>query len=387
MSGQRVKFDGTVSTRETRSDRKAITLYELHTGGKSTLKDPRLIIISAALQEHRNPFWPELDANGDSDIIPASEIELTGLGRLNPDGTLYAALPRNTKVKFEPWARGRKHRTVQELIASGHDMEVLNYATTPSDRNRTTVGVGELTGVRFHPAFYKSGAALWTIVPNDAGSLNPAPPNNAGYETHFTAPSNHVDSVEVIATFPRPLPNYPVQLKRKFKVIEPDGVQAAVRGLPDQFPHVSPNWVIAAGFHLDVTLQPTTVSFYRVQVKEPAANATATNGYYVANPPPNHDSAHGADQWHQAAIDNKIDVAGGFDHAQSPTLPYSVSQAGSFKWPISPIWRVGNGDTTTDSLSGWTDQVFTLGADKKMTVEKFGHSVWRYPNEERGHAQ
>ena len=382
LKAQRWKFNGSGPGLLTRT-RQAKTLYELRTGGKSELHDPRLIVITCALYGHRNPFWPEAEPNDDWYQIPASEIELTGLGRLNSDGTLYAALARNTRVKFEPWARGRERLTVNQLLASGHDMEVLNVATTPFDRHRTTVGVGELTGVRFNPVFNGSGAPYWTIVPPDGsgGSLSPGAPNNYGAQTDYTAASNHVDAVEVIATFPRPLPGYPVQLKRKFKVIEPSGVQANVRGQADLFTNLPR---VGAGMQLDVFLLPKTVSFYRVEIMEPEQPSTGTDHFADGNAPP-HGTAQGANKWHPVIYTNKV-VDEFFDHA-ADAWGWPTGVSGTYTWPIDPVWRVGEGDTTNDDLPGWTAQIFTLSEDGTMRIDKLEHHVIRSPDEDRGIVQ
>ena len=134
---------------------------------------------------------------------------------------------------------------------------------------------------------------------------------------------------------------------------------------------------------MDVVLQPTNVSFYRVQIIEPVANATNRTGCFTNTVPPNHDSTHGAGKWHSVVCNNLISDLD-FDHAACFGGP--VGQAGSYTWPISPLWQVV-GDTTSNALSGWTDQVHTLDSDGTTTVEKLGHHVTRHTSETRGTAQ
>jgi hypothetical protein len=165
-----------------------------------------------------------------------------------------------------------------------------------------------------------------------------------------------------------------------FTVIEPSGISATLRGPPDYF---YPLPAVGAGMYMNVVLQPTSVSFYRVQIIEPVASATNTTGYFVDNPPPNHDLQHGAGTWHPVAINNLV-TDGVFDHAASSGSP--IGEEGAYTWPISPLWQVV-GNTTSNALNGWTDQVHTLDADGTVTVQKLGHHVRRSPNQPCGTAQ
>src|SRR5208337_4428084 len=105
-------------------------------------------------------------------------------------------------------------------------------------------------------------------------------------------------------------------------------------------------------------------------------------GYFTNTVPPNHDLDHGAGKWHPVTNTNLVSD-GDFDHANS--YGWSSGQAGSYTWPISPLWRVV-GSSASNALSGWTDQVHTLAADGTMTVEKLRHHVTRRTSEARGTA-
>src|SRR5947209_6972258 len=96
--------------------------------------------------------------------------------------------------------------------------------------------------------------------------------------------------------------------------------------------------------YMDVVLQPMTVSFYRLEMKEPQETATGT-GYFANNPPP-HGTAQGANAWHPVAYNNLIKgpPIDFFDHAfDAANWPIGVS--GTYTWPIHPVWRVGASDT------------------------------------------
>jgi hypothetical protein len=134
---------------------------------------------------------------------------------------------------------------------------------------------------------------------------------------------------------------------------------------------------------MDVVLQPTTVAFGHVLVEEPGASAIGT-GYFVDHPAPPHDTAHGANVWHNVNCSNLIlgPPVDFFDHAFSiGGLPIGVS--GTYTWPIHPLWMTDI-DSTTHQLSGWTDQIHTLQSDGTMKVEKLGRTVTRHPNENCG---
>ena len=136
---------------------------------------------------------------------------------------------------------------------------------------------------------------------------------------------------------------------------------------------------------MDVVLQPISVSFYRLQIMEPGASATGRQGYFINNPPPDHGDLQGANQWHQVVCNPvNLVVDGVFDHAESYGWP--IGQWGSYTWSIHPVWRI-SGDTRTNSLSGWTDQVHTLYTDGTVKVEKLGHTVTRHTYEPTGIAQ
>jgi hypothetical protein len=214
----------------------------------------------------------------------------------------------------------------------------------------------------------------------DIGSVSPAAPSNTGYQTSFIASSNAANTV-VIATFPTASPNRPTQLKKKFEVIEPDGVETDVRGEADLFTNLPR---VGAGMQLDVFLLPKTVSFYRVEIMEPEQASTGTGHFADGNAPP-HGTAQGANDWHPVIYSNKV-VDELFDHA-ADAWGWPIGVSGTYTWPIEPVWRVGASDTTNDDLPGWTDQVFTLSSDGTMRIDKLGHHVIRGPNEPRGTVQ
>jgi hypothetical protein len=236
------------------------------------------------------------------------------------------------------------------------------------------VGVGEYVNMTFQPDFWLH-PPLWG---HTGGGLNVGPtiPANA---VLYTASSN-ATSDSVMANFPAPGGKH-VTLTTTFGVVAPDGVTTTVR----EFDWAGSLPLVGAGMKLDVVLQPTTVSFSRVEVMEPGEPTTGITGYFSNHPPPTH-AGNGADVWHPVNCGNLImgPPIDAFDHANSYGWP--VGQWGTYTWPIHPIWRVP-GTGTTHTLSGWTDQVHTLQVDGTVIVQKFGHTVTRGPNEPRGSGQ
>jgi hypothetical protein len=290
---------------------------------------------------------------------------LNGTDMAFPNGMTYKALPDNEEHDITPVVNAQRYTF--GIGAAKHELRLAHYCLLAGDTNRTDLGVGERVDLSFSAALVNNSA--WTCTwSTAAGSVYPS----SGNATTFIAPSN-ASPATVTATVGDEQVDVP------FAVFEPSGIKASLRGLPDLFAIGS----VGAGMYMNVVLQPTNVSFYRVQVKEPVADATNKQGYFVNHPPPNHDELHGAGAWHPVLCNNFVSD-GVFDHADSYNWP--IGQSGVYTWPIDAIWRIA-ADSVTHALSGWTPQVHTLSADGTVTVEKLGHHVTRSPNQPYGTAQ
>jgi hypothetical protein len=312
----------------------------------------------------------------DSSVRPDTVI-VGELGRVNFDYTIYAVKPRGETIDATVHAPLKRY--VWRPLGNMHDLAVQCVCTGPNDRERTTVGVGEQVNLCFEPALDFHNPQ-WTHAGGNL-STSPTVPANG---TFYTASSNAATD-KVMANFPKSGGGY-VTLTTTFDVRAPTGVKTSIRGLAEFFAGPYPR--VAAGMFIDVVLQPTTVSFNRVQVQEPGEPTTAT-GYFtqLGVTPPSH-SGNGADEWHPVSCDNKVlsPPLNRFDHAWDDR-GWPIGVSGTYTWPIHPVWRVGAADTTTDPLSGWTEQKFTLSDNGTMRIDKFGHHVIRGPNQERGTAQ
>jgi hypothetical protein len=124
-------------------------------------------------------------------------------------------------------------------------------ATTPADRTRKKIGIGEEVTVSTDPAT----AAAWTVA--GGGSLAPA----AGNSTTFTA-SKSASKSTVKATVGTNA------ITADFDVVAPDGIKSTVSSNPSLGTPGPPNNQIGSETIFDCTVQPATVSFYRVEFRE-----------------------------------------------------------------------------------------------------------------------
>jgi len=185
-----------------------------------------------------------------------------------------------------------------------------------------------------------------------------------GLLTKFTAPSN-ATTATVTAKFRGA--SVPVP----FTVIAPDGVEKAEITSVNHYGV----GVAGAGMHLKVTIGPTSVSFYRINIWEEGKDASNISGYFTTHPPASH-IGHGANVWHSVGCDNV--VGNNFDNAHSFDWPSPWSPGGRYTWDIPAKWRIPG--ASTNSMTGW-NQVHTLEANGTMTIDKFGKTVSRTVND------
>lgn len=231
-------------------------------------------------------------------------------------------------------------------------------ATTPSDRTRKTVGVGEEVNLRIMPSGI---SGTWST---SGGNINPAIGNSTFVEVPHVATSITVTvscGSGVLCDIP-------------FSVLEPSGYLA-----PVNTPITGYGTNIAgAGMTINLWLPPTNVSFYRVEIVEVEAISTNATGYFAnTNVWPAWKLDHGlcgAGAWVPVGMNNYI----GTDTANSGACPPPWTD-GHFSWPIPGGWRV-IGNTPTNNLP-WSDQDFTINSNGTVTLLKFGHGVTRATND------
>jgi hypothetical protein len=342
----------------------------LFTGGKRLPKWKNFFSFTGAATNYptmdSSPWWVPQTVSPEA--IQVQGKPLISLGMLWPEGMTYKALPDNEMQDITPFVDSPRYQFTVNAVK--HKLILQHYCVVGGDTRRTDLGVGERVTHKFAPDLV-TNSYWYNTWSSTAGSVWPTD----GNETTFTAPSNASP-----ATVTAVLGNEQVDVP--FGVAQPSGIEATLRGLPDYY---WPLPAVGAGMYMNVVIQPTNVSFYRLEIEEPGASASKRQGYFVNNPPPDHGDLQGANKWHPVVC-NPINlvVDGVFDHASSSGWPIGVS--GSYTWPINPLWRIA-GDSVTHPLSGWTDQVHTLGADGTVIVEKLGHHVTRSPYQPYGTAQ
>ncbi|HSY20034.1 MAG TPA: hypothetical protein VK815_16940, partial [Candidatus Acidoferrales bacterium] len=352
--------------------RTADTVMKLYTGGRALSQQQNLFCLSAKARRTQGmklkpnllgpavywewdlpPIWgPESD-------VASTDITVDGQP-LGADGNQWRLYKDDDTRIVTPQVKNQDYYT---FTVGQQKYYLISRCGCPlADLDRTTVGVAEYVTLFFStdPKGANSVNFTTTAWKTSAGSISPA----IGYSTIFTAPSNAATAT-VTATV------HGQSVTKDFNILEPSGIKAKIRSHDSYVVGT-----VGAGMEMDVVLQPTTVSFNRVQIKEPGAAATGKTYYFASHAPPNHDSDHGANAWHPVTCDNLVSDAH-FDHAWSAGWP--IGQHGSYTWPISPIWSVGGDDSNSHPLSGWTDQIMTLSSDGTMKVDKLGCSDVRSP--------
>jgi len=321
--------------------RKAQAEFVLETGGPASSTEKSLWMFTA----------------GTGGNLP-QEISIGGLGNLDTNGMLFAMLADRTQVSDTPTANPKKPDTGNVWVYGvKYTLVSTCVATTPADRARTNIGVGEEVNLTFTPPLVTN--AFWAV---SAGSKFPAFANH----TRLTAPSNAA-TVTVTVNVGQ------ATLKRSFNVIEPTKLDHA--DFVEYYSYTSTTKA-GAGVHLRPYIGPTNVSFYKVQIEEVGENASDVIGYFTVHSPPSH-IGNGADAWISLDYDNHW--LGDYDWARSNDWPSPWSSTnfsgGSYTWNIPSKWRV-KGLTNEHSMTGW-NQVHTLSSNGTMSVSKFGHTVSR----------
>lgn len=344
------------------NDQRELTML---TGGDPTSSDDELYVISGSAETVDFLDFPVIDPYNPTfpiyNIIPPQQISIGSFGSLDTNGNLYVVLPTHKSPVVTPHISSSKYSYIN-IHGQGYKLTSTCVASVPTNYSRTTIGVGEEISCAMSPSI----GAKWSV--SGGGSVSPG---NTIFSssTIFTAP-NHAASVTVTATFANGS-----QLSKKFTVIEPISyVRAQITGTNTASYFGTGN--AGAGMTNAIWIGPTTVSFYKVSIMEVGEVSTNATGYFAnTNTYPtdwldhNH---HGANHWTLLTVANVFS-----DHASSGTCSTPWS-SGSFSWTIPADWSVGGGPT--NSMTGW-NQVHNIDSSGKVTVQKFGHTMTRTPND------
>jgi hypothetical protein len=329
-------------------------VVELFTGGKAQRQSKSLFILSQTLMQLKYSVWAERGLYA-GDIAP-QQITLGAYGNLDSDGTLTVTAGNGQHVVITPHAPGNWYGgNLPSQTKYSPSSWTWYPALTNTNRDRTTVGVGEQVDLFGMPV-----DTAWTT---SAGSLSAT----NGNVTTFTAPSN-APSGGVIATVIGTCKT--ASMAVLFNVVPPSGIDHAKIIATN---HYSIG-VAGAGMGNAIWIAPTSVSFYRVEIVEVGEPATNVTGYFTNFPPSDLDHrTHGADHWFYLTADNKwSDTA-----AIGPLLPPWLS--GEFSWTIPANWKVGESGST-NFMNGWT-QVFEIDWNGTVSINKFENTIVRDTND------
>lgn len=247
------------------NDQAEITLL---TGGEADSTDTELYAIQGGAQART--FTDQSGVYGNVSGVAPGQIQIGNLGNLSavgtngtvPYGVLYAVLPTHKKVLVTPSisAAGSISAGVN---ATPYPLLSICYASTPTDRARTTIGVCEQVLVYF-PSLPTNG--VWSV--SGGGTLS----TNFGTSTTFTAPDVASTCTISVTT---PLTKSPI--KKTFTVVPPAAVKFTLLGKE----HTKS--ACEAGFHAQATLLPQSVSFYNIEISEMNCTATATGCFASFN--------------------------------------------------------------------------------------------------------
>ena len=206
-----------------------------------------------------------------------------------------------------------------ELVDVRTNVHVLKVdtetvATTPANRTRTTIGVGEEVVCSIQPLL----TANWSTT---AGSLS----STNGSTTTFTAPD-----VATNATVTAEYSGCPCSVS--FTVIVPT-TGTVSRMTSYGIYHAGTN-LSSVGFKGDFRLWPDSVSFYNIEMREGGGTAVATGIYSNEN-----GRVHPTGPWLTVNQDNDVNCR---DTIESATHPPPFIN-GDFMWPIEWEYHVGSG--------------------------------------------
>ena len=299
------------------------------------------------LRVHSNTRAAESPRDGSTIAYPVARDRGIGRGQFPPattPETPTVETPQTPAEKTESPTAGTEPTPMDNPPAKGPAIAVTNgWANPAGKKDRTTVGIGELTSYvveDFEGGSWKSedgnGATVNSVTFRWTASA--AGKNKITY----TASDGGISSVTMTTTVPSTLAG-----KKDSDLTFPEGTQGA-------------------GMELTVTISPTTVSFQALELMEAECDASAIKGYFTSHAPGRHDANAGAGKWRQVGPDNDVS-----DTADSSGWPSPWSR-GSYTWSIPVSWRQ-KGAATSTAFRANNNQVATItSADGTTVITKLG---------------
>lgn len=287
----------------------------------------------------------------------------------NPDYDYTLEIPQlapesgTIRVLNDPDDIGGTHDESEEFFADEKSMElgIMNFQTQtvaqiPSNVGRRKLGVREQAFVSVTP---NMGDLTWSL-PQTVDASVTAPD---GYFTMFIADSR-ISTTIMRASFASG-ETYEIS----WDVVEPTG-EVAVKTSETAFAAGTQG----AGMTLEITTQPTDVSFYRVQVREIDMGTSNVTGFFVGVPA--NLLAHNVKpDWIPLSFSNTWADEAGFSGWGNP----ATWAHGTYQWDIEVRWRTAGEEGPGLPLANRI-QLHTLhDATGSSTESKLGQSATRTP--------
>jgi hypothetical protein len=239
-----------------------------------------------------------------------------------------------------------------EVTVLAYKIETETVASTPADKTRKKLGVGEEVNLTYKPT---SITVNWSVEGNK-GSVSPPTSATTKYTAH-----NEAAEGKVKAEFKG------INKLTSFNVVEPSGEIAA-----KQSDKTWPSGVQGAGMYLDVTVKPADVSFYNVEVLEVDKGTVNVSGYFT-----NFSSSalkhHPNPKWIQLTDENKW-----ADHAWFYGWGAPWKQ-GTYQWNIDVLWRVAGSTGSGKKFNLRTQLHEIIDSTGKSQESKMSVSSTRSP--------
>jgi hypothetical protein len=235
--------------------------------GQEQAGTTNVYLVLASAMAFSDPIQDFGEGSGDLPVAPETMAvngqALINTGITNVDGSVFGG----TKISAKSGVPAPLTTTapVVGFTFANRIFQLISQcvATTPSNRARTNIGVGEQVNLYFNPALPTTNIT-WSVP---AGSLSVT--NNSSTNL-FTAPDN-ATNVTVTAT----IGSMPVNFY--FQVFAPTGVVFVKLGEK----HTQGS--LDAGFHAQCILSPTNVSFYNIEISEMNATYTGSGCFAFIN--------------------------------------------------------------------------------------------------------
>jgi phage gp36-like protein len=241
-------------------------------------------------------------------------------------------------------------------------LESKTVATTPSDRTRRKLGVGEEVIITLQPSS-AGPVSQWSI--SGRGALS----NKTATSTQFTAEeSAPYGSGDIVTATTSDGSHYDLA----FVVVEPK----SEKGITSRDNNVYPPGNFGAEMIIGIVVEPTDVSFHNVECREESGPASNVTGFFTDFNPQalKHDANP---NWLRLNDGNAWQDRAGF--GQTIGESYPPFRTGEVDWVIPVKWRVIGQIHNGYSLPSRTQENIMVDSTGKFTVKKLGQSVTRSP--------